>query len=231
MSVFTKFWFWLIIIGTLMVAIGGISWAIMLQSSWWIWTLIVLGAIFIVGGFIWSAIDTRPKKTVVPVIVQQPIQQPVHYQVVQQQPVSQPVQYQTVSSPPIERRTVITENITITNPDGQMYRISSQGQNPIVTHIQPTSSYASIPQQSIVSQPIQPVLSISSQSIQPVSSISSQPISYASIQPVSSISSQQLSPVQALTYHPVSAPAQTYVYSQIPASSPIQSLSYGQMVQ
>lgn len=49
-NIFSKWWFWLIIIGVILAIAAVISFVSRRKSEWWIWTLLVLGVIIASAG-------------------------------------------------------------------------------------------------------------------------------------------------------------------------------------
>lgn len=61
MQVANKFWFWLMIIGVLLIIGGLIGFAIIRKSKWWLWLMTGIGILLILIGVIWSAMECKNK--------------------------------------------------------------------------------------------------------------------------------------------------------------------------
>lgn len=61
-SIFTQLWFWMIVVGVILLIIAAIDYAVRREARWWTWTLVGIGAGLVVLGIILGALyaNRRP---------------------------------------------------------------------------------------------------------------------------------------------------------------------------
>ena len=64
MPIYEQWWFWIIIIGVILIIIAYILWAIFTDLRWWYWFLLILGIVVIIIGIIWLIMERRSTKQI-----------------------------------------------------------------------------------------------------------------------------------------------------------------------
>lgn len=78
-SVFGKFWFWLLIIGVILFVVAIIS-LVMKKYEWWVWTLLAVGTLMlIIGGVGWAMDSAEEKGTTVAGQAREEVVRVVHH--------------------------------------------------------------------------------------------------------------------------------------------------------
>jgi len=145
-SIFTQLWFWMIVIGIILLIIAAIDYAARREARWWTWTLLGIGAGMVILGIILGALYANRKPTYPvyapppgcapkPVYAPQPSCGPPPQHVV----IPQPPQQYTVPSPP--KHVLVQPGTPAT---ATQFTIPGEQYQPVAAQVQPT--YAGTPQ-------------------------------------------------------------------------------------
>jgi len=58
-------WFWIVIIGIILIIIGVVVYALYRTAYWYVWALLIVGILMVIGGAIYGGFSSKPTTAVV----------------------------------------------------------------------------------------------------------------------------------------------------------------------
>ncbi len=157
MPLYEQWWFWMILIGIIVIILACLLWAIFGILRWWFWVLLIIGIIVIIIGIVWWAIErSKPEEIYMPVptsqgpISQGPISQGPSTMyggtALQQQIPQQRIPQQQIPQQQIPQQTTVEKSVYQGIPTSATISGTSGFQTPVILPQVPSQSVR-LPQQ------------------------------------------------------------------------------------